>query len=122
VDFIAVENDDCPLPEAKRHQALVLDNLRAQAQALAFGRTPEETTMALTQEGLPPEDNQRLTPHRSFPGNTPNSTVWLARRDPAHLGALLALYEHKVFCQAMLLQIQPFDQWGVELGKSLLSS
>ncbi|MFZ9313849.1 MAG: glucose-6-phosphate isomerase [Burkholderiaceae bacterium] len=122
VDFIAVENDDCPLPEARSHQAMVLDNLRAQAQALAFGRTTEETSAALSQEGLTAADNQRLTPHRSFPGNTPNSTVWLTRRDPAHLGALLALYEHKVFCQAMLLQIQPFDQWGVELGKSLLSS
>ena len=121
VDFIGVENEDCPLPEASLHQALVLDNLHAQAQALAFGRSPEETSAALTREGLSPADNQRLTPHRSFPGNTPNSTLWLARRDPAHLGALLALYEHKVFCQAMLLQIQPFDQWGVELGKSLLS-
>ena len=122
VDFIGIENDDCPLPEAGLHQALVLDNLRAQAQALAFGRSPEETSAALTREGLTAAENRRLTPHRSFPGDTPSSTVWLARRDPAHLGALLALYEHKVFCQAMLLQIQPFDQWGVELGKSLLSS
>jgi len=122
VDFIGVEDEDCPLPEASLHQALVLDNLRAQAEALAFGRSPEETSAALTREGLTAAENHRLTPHRSFPGGTPSSTVWLARRDPAHLGALLALYEHKVFCQAMLLQIQPFDQWGVELGKSLLSS
>lgn len=122
LDFIAIEQDECPMPEARVHQALALDNLRAQAQALAFGRSPEETSAALTREGLSAAENHRLTPHRSFPGGTPSSTIWLARRDPAHLGALLALYEHKVFCQAMLLQIQPFDQWGVELGKSLLSS
>ena len=120
IDFLAVAHDPCPMPNAPAHQAMVHANLRAQAQALAIGRSPEETAAFLRQEGLNAETIQSLTPHRSFPGNVPNSSLWLNERDPFHLGALIALYEHKVFCQAMLCQIQPFDQWGVELGKSLL--
>nr|UOZ96627.1 Glucose-6-phosphate isomerase [Cupriavidus sp.] len=120
VDFLAVTHDPCPLPTAPAHQAMVHDNLRAQARALALGRSAQETAEFLRQEGLKAQMIESLTPHRSFPGNVPNSSLWLNERDPFHLGALIALYEHKVFCQAMLCQIQPFDQWGVELGKSLL--
>jgi glucose-6-phosphate isomerase len=121
VDFLAVVDDPCPLLHADAHQAMVHANMRAQAQALATGRSHEETASFLRAEGLDAEATSRLTPHRQFVGNIPSSSLWLARRDPFHLGALVALYEHKVFCQAMLCQIQPFDQWGVELGKSLLS-
>ncbi len=122
VDFIAVEDDPCPLPQAQTHQEMVHANLKAQAQALADGRTASETAAALARAGLTPDEIHQLTPHRTFAGNVPNSVLWLSQRDPFHLGALVALYEHKVFCQAMLCQIQPFDQWGVELGKSLLRS
>ncbi|MGA0950575.1 MAG: hypothetical protein ACO3SA_09290, partial [Burkholderiaceae bacterium] len=60
-----------------------------------------------------------LAPHRSHPGNIPSSQLWLEALSPYHLGALLAAFEHKVFCQAVLWDIHPFDQWGVELGKTL---
>ena len=62
----------------------------------------------------------RLAPHRTYPGGRPNSTVWLDALSPACLGALIALYEHKVVCQAAIWGINPFDQWGVELGKKLV--
>jgi len=62
-----------------------------------------------------------MTPHRTYPGNTPSSVLWLDDMTPHHLGALVALYEHKVFCQAAVWGICAFDQWGVELGKVLSS-
>ena len=83
----------------------------AQAEALAFGKTREEVEA----EGAP----ARLVPHRVFPGNRPSNTILLDRLTPSALGALVALYEHKVFVQGALWSINSFDQWGVELGKAL---
>lgn len=119
VDFIGVCTDDTPLPEARAHLRLVHANLRAQARALALGRDAAATAAALRAEGLPEADVRRLTPHRTYPGGTPSNLLWLPRLDPYHLGALVAAYEHKVFYQAALWGIHPFDQWGVELGKTL---
>ncbi len=86
-------------------------NVFAQAEALAFGRTAEEVRA----EGTP-ED---LVPHRVFEGNRPSNTILLERLTPAALGKLVALYEHSVFTQGVIWGINPFDQWGVELGKAL---
>ena len=96
--------------DPKQHDLLAA-NLLAQAEALAFGRTADELGDAGT-----PED---LIPHKVMPGNRPSSVLLARHLDPATLGALLALYEHSVFTQAAVWDIDPFDQWGVELGKEL---
>ena len=90
---------------------LLMANLFAQGQALAFGRTEEEVAA----EGVSPE----LVPHRSFSGNRPTTTILAERLDPSTLGQLVALYEHKVFVQGAVWNINSFDQWGVQLGKVL---
>jgi glucose-6-phosphate isomerase len=90
---------------------LLAANLLAQAEALAFGRTEDE----LREAGAAEE----TIPHRVMPGNRPTSTIFAERLDPPTLGALIALYEHSVFTQAAIWGIDPFDQWGVELGKEL---
>ena len=120
VDFIGVHADPTPLPLAAHHHQMVHDNLQAQAQALAMGRDEATTRTLLQAQGLDESTVARLTPHRTYPGNTPSNVLWLDDMTPHHLGALIALYEHKVFCQAALWGICAFDQWGVELGKSLL--
>ncbi len=110
VDFIAVVDDDSGLPG---HNDALLANCFAQSQALAFGKTQDEVSA----EGAP--DTAWLAPHRSFPGDRPSNTLLLEALTPSTLGALLALYEHKVFVQATVWSINAFDQWGVELGKVL---
>jgi glucose-6-phosphate isomerase len=107
-DFIAFAQ---PLNPPGAHHDLLLANVFAQGEALAFGRTPEE----LRADGV----SDGLLPHRTFEGNRPSSTLLLDRLTPAALGKLVALYEHSVFTQAAIWQINPFDQWGVELGKAL---
>jgi glucose-6-phosphate isomerase len=95
---------------AEQHDLLAA-NLFAQAEALAFGRTEDELRSA--------EAPEETIPHRVMPGNRPTSTILAERLDPATLGALVAFYEHSVFTQAAIWDINPFDQWGVELGKEL---
>jgi glucose-6-phosphate isomerase len=94
-----------------RHHELLMANFFAQTQALAFGRTPREVAA----EGVPAQ----LVAHRSFPGNRPTNTLLAASLEPRSLGSLIALYEHKVFTQGAIWNINSFDQWGVELGKAL---
>ena len=93
------------------HHDLLMANVFAQTQALAFGRTADE----LRAEGTP----DRLVPHRTFEGNRPSNTILADRLTPHTLGALVALYEHSVFTQGTIWQLDSFDQWGVELGKVL---
>ena len=93
------------------HHDLLLANVFAQTEALAFGRTPEEVRA----EGTP----EWLVPHRTFEGNRPSTTILAERLTPETLGKLIALYEHSVFTQGTIWQIDSFDQWGVELGKAL---
>jgi glucose-6-phosphate isomerase len=93
------------------HHDLLMANVFAQGEALAFGKTPEEVKA----EGSP----DWLVPHRTFEGNRPSNTLLLDRLTPAALGKLVALYEHSVFTQGAIWHINPFDQWGVELGKVL---
>ncbi len=93
------------------HHDLLMSNVFAQAEALAFGKTPEEVLA----EGTP----EWLVPHRTFEGNRPSNTILAERLTPEMLGKLVALYEHSVFTQGTIWQIDSFDQWGVELGKVL---
>jgi glucose-6-phosphate isomerase len=109
-DFIAFARSLNPLG---RHHDLLLANVFAQAEALAFGRTAEE----LKADGTP----EWLIPHRTFPGNRPSNILLMERLTPAALGALIALYEHIVFTQGVIWDVNSFDQWGVELGKALAS-
>jgi glucose-6-phosphate isomerase len=119
MDFIGLRTERSPLPFAAEHHRVVLLNMQAQAQALAMGRSPEETVQALRDSGLEEAEVQRLTPHRSYPGNVPSSTIWVDALTPRSMGALMALYEHKVFCQAAIWGVHAYDQWGVELGKKM---
>jgi glucose-6-phosphate isomerase len=107
-DFIAFCRSLNPLGA---HHDLLLANVFAQAEALAFGKTSEETRAEGTAEAL--------VPHRTFPGNRPSTTILADRLTPATLGSLVALYEHSVFTQGVVWGIDSFDQWGVELGKVL---
>ena len=107
-DFIAF---GCPLNPLGRHHDLLLANVFAQAEALAFGKTPEQVSA----EGIP----DWLVPHRVFEGNRPSNTILMDRLTPAALGKLVALYEHSAFTQGAIWNVDSFDQWGVELGKVL---
>jgi glucose-6-phosphate isomerase len=107
-DFIAFGQ---PLNPLGRHHEVLLANVFAQAEALAFGKTAQEVEA----EGVP----GWLAPHKTFPGNRPSSTLFLERLTPEALGRLVALYEHSVFTQGAILRLDSFDQWGVELGKVL---
>ncbi|MGV8122769.1 MAG: glucose-6-phosphate isomerase [Candidatus Xenobiia bacterium LiM19] len=107
-DFIAFCQ---PLNPLGRHHDLLIANVIAQAEALAFGKTPDEVKAEGVQEWL--------VPHRSFEGNRPSNTILVDKLTPEALGRLVALYEHIVFTQGALWNINPFDQWGVELGKAL---
>ena len=93
------------------HHDLLMANVFAQTEALAFGKTPE----AVRAEGTP----EWLVPHRVFEGNRPSNTILADRLDPETLGKLVALYEHSVFVQGVIWNVNSFDQWGVELGKVL---
>jgi len=118
-DFIGARRSSSALPGAAEHQRVVLLNLQAQAQALARGRSVADTAALLQASGTPPEQVQALAEQRSYPGNRPSNIVWLDTVTPHSLGALIALYEHKLFCQAAIWGINAYDQWGVELGKTL---
>jgi glucose-6-phosphate isomerase len=93
------------------HQDLLMANFFAQTEALAFGKTPDQARA----EGIP----ERLVPHRTFPGNRPTNTILAPELSPRVLGELVATYEHKVLTQGVIWGVNSFDQWGVELGKSL---
>jgi glucose-6-phosphate isomerase len=107
-DFIAFARALTPLG---RHHDMLLANVFAQAEALAFGKTAEQVKAEGTAAGL--------VPHRVFEGNRPSNTILADRLTPEALGRLVALYEHSVFTQGVIWSINPFDQWGVELGKEL---
>jgi glucose-6-phosphate isomerase len=100
-----------PLNPVGRHHDMLLANVFAQTEALAFGKTPEQVKA----EGTP----DWLVPHRVFEGNRPSNTILAERLNPETLGKLIALYEHSVFTQGVVWNIDSFDQWGVELGKVL---
>jgi glucose-6-phosphate isomerase len=119
VDFIAAAQ---PREHMGDHHALLLANCLAQSEALAFGKTEAEVRAEMTSEGRSPEEIKRLASHRSFPGDRPSTTILHRRLDHFTMGRLIALYEHKVFVQGAIWDVNSFDQWGVELGKQLAAT
>jgi glucose-6-phosphate isomerase len=107
-DFIAFAES---LESIGRHHDMLMANVLAQSEALAFGKTAEEVRLEGTQDWL--------VPHRVFEGNRPSNTLLIQKLTPRILGALVALYEHSVYTQGVIWGVNPFDQWGVELGKAL---
>ena len=118
VDFIAVRQASEGDPAA---QTILLANAVAQAEALMVGRLEAEVRAELAAKGVAAAEIETLAPQRTFPGDRPSAFILLDRLDAPRLGALLALYEHKTFVEGVLWGINSFDQWGVELGKSLAS-
>ncbi|NOZ33070.1 MAG: glucose-6-phosphate isomerase, partial [Alphaproteobacteria bacterium] len=116
VDFLIAARPHEHLPP--HHQKLVA-NCLAQSEALMVGKSVHQVEQELAAAGLEPDRIRMLAPHKVFPGNRPSNTLMYTRLDPATLGMLIALYEHKVFVQGIIWDINSFDQWGVELGKKL---
>ena len=116
VDFVVPLAPRHGLPD---HHRLLLANCIAQSRALMAGKTADEVRAELAAGGMSGDALEALVPHRVFPGNRPSNTLLLPALSPHALGALIALYEHKVFVQSVIWDINPFDQWGVELGKAL---
>ncbi len=106
-------------PDLRVHHDLLIANCLAQSQALLRGRTRAEAEAQLLEQGRSAEDARRLAPHREFSGNRPSLTIAYGKLDPRTLGSIIAIYEHRVFVEAAIWNINPFDQWGVELGKEL---
>ena len=115
-DFIACCR---PHHRLRRHHAMLLANFFAQTEALARGMTAKEAEAGMRAQELPGAEIRRLLPHRMFDGNRPTTSILLEELSPRTLGALIALYEHKVFVESVIWNVNAFDQWGVELGKSL---
>ena len=115
-DFIVAANGVDRLPE---HHDILLANCIAQSEALLRGKNADEVRAELRARGIEGDEAERMVPHRTFPGNRPSNTIVMRQLDPRSLGALIALYEHKVFAQGTIWNINSFDQWGVELGKQL---
>lgn len=116
VDFIGCSNSHHPIGE---HHLELMANFFAQSEALMRGRTRSEAEAELQAKGCSPEEIARLLPHRVFPGNQPSNTLLLRKLTPFNLGMLIALYEMKIYVQGVLWGINSFDQWGVELGKTV---
>ncbi|MCX7899206.1 MAG: glucose-6-phosphate isomerase [Methylocystis sp.] len=116
IDFLVAAQ---PTAADAHHHALLFSNCLAQAEAFMRGRTLDEAKAQLRGQGLSDAEVEALAPHKVFPGDRPSSVILYRRLDPRTLGRLVALYEHKVFVQSVIWDINPFDQWGVELGKEL---
>ncbi|MCE7915581.1 MAG: glucose-6-phosphate isomerase [Nitrosomonas sp. PRO4] len=101
------------------HHCMLLANFFAQTEALMTGKNEQEARAELSAQGLQSNAIEQLLPHKVFPGNRPTTSILFKKLDPKTLGSLIALYEHKVFVQSVIWNINPFDQWGVELGKQL---
>jgi glucose-6-phosphate isomerase len=115
-DFIAPVHSHNPLG---RHHEILLSNFFAQTEALAFGKGREELLREFEKAGISDEEVQSMLIHRLFEGNRPSNSILLKKITPYTLGALIAIYEHKIFVQGVIWNIYSFDQWGVELGKAL---
>lgn len=116
VDFIAIANS---YHKYDNHQEALLANCFAQSQALMFGQSYQMVYNDLLSSGTAVEEAKKIAPHKVIPGNRPSSTILIEELNPYNLGALIALYEHKIFVQGALWNINSYDQWGVELGKKL---
>jgi glucose-6-phosphate isomerase len=115
-DFLAPIETQNPLG---KHHLILLSNFFAQTEALMKGKTPEEVRAELVKDGVQGEALEKLIPHKVFTGNRPTNSILFPKLTPRALGQLIALYEHKIFTQGIIWNINSFDQWGVELGKQL---
>ncbi len=115
-DFIAPINSHHPLGD---HHAKLMANFFAQTEALMRGRTEDEAKAEMKAAGMSAERIEELAPHRTFPGNRPTNTILVEKLTPQTLGALIAMYEHRIFVQGVIWGVNSYDQWGVELGKQL---
>jgi len=115
-DFLAAAQSHNPRGD---HHPILLSNYLAQTEALMKGKTPEEARAELAAQGLSGPELEALVPHKTFPGNRPTNSFLYPKLTPAVLGSLIALYEHKIFTQGAIWNVNSFDQWGVELGKQL---
>ncbi len=116
IDFIAPLKPGHALPG---HHPALLANCFAQSEALMRGKTGDEVRAELQAQNMATDEIETMVPHKTFPGNRPSNTLLIDELTPAALGALIALYEHKVFVQGVIWGVNSFDQWGVELGKVL---
>lgn len=115
-DFLIAAQPHEKLPP---HHDKLVANVLAQSEALMLGKTEEEVVAELKAQGLDKDQIKALTPHKVFPGNRPSNTLFYKQLTPEILGSLVALYEHKVFVQGVIWNVNSYDQWGVELGKQL---
>jgi glucose-6-phosphate isomerase len=115
-DFMIPMETQYPLGS---HHKVLLSNFFAQPKALMHGKTADEARLELKNAGMNGDALERLVPHKVFEGNRPTNSIMFRKLDPRTLGRLIALYEHKIFVQGMIWNINSFDQWGVELGKQL---
>jgi len=118
-DFLMPMKTHYPMGD---HHRILFSNFFAQTKALMLGKTTEESRAELQAAGMEGEELEELLPHKVFEGNHPTNSILFRKLDPKTLGALIALYEHKIFVQGAIWNINSFDQWGVELGKQLASS
>jgi len=115
-DFLAPVDSKNPIGQ---HHAILLSNFFAQTEALMLGKNEAEVRAELAAEGLAGEALEALLPHKIFPGNKPSNSILFQRLTPETLGSLIAMYEHKIFVQSVIWDVNAYDQWGVELGKQL---
>jgi glucose-6-phosphate isomerase len=101
---------------------MLLSNFFAQTEALMKGKTPAEALADLERAGRSPAEAEALVPHKVFDGNRPSNTILFRKLTPQTLGSLVALYEHKIFVQGIIWNVNSYDQWGVELGKELATA
>ncbi len=118
-DFLMPMKTHYPMGE---HHKILFSNFFAQTKALMLGKTAEEARAELQAAGMQGEELEKLLPHKVFEGNHPTNSILFRKLDPKTLGSLIALYEHKIFVQGAIWNINSFDQWGVELGKQLAST
>ncbi|GGC01405.1 glucose-6-phosphate isomerase [Marivita lacus] len=109
-------------PDLRHHHELLIANCLAQSEALMRGRSLDEARAIMAAKGLSGDELERQARHRVFPGNRPSTTLMMPKLTPEVLGQIIALYEHRVFVEGVILGINSFDQWGVELGKELATS
>ena len=119
-DFIMpIKSHYNPGDKKNLHHKILMSNLLAQSQSLMMGKTIDEARSELINSGLSDQEISSLLPHRSFEGNRPSNTILFEKLSPKNLGKLIALYEHKIFVQGIIWNINSFDQWGVEYGKQI---
>jgi glucose-6-phosphate isomerase len=117
-DFIASAQTHNPINEGVHHKIL-LANFLAQTEALMIGKTKEQVSEELKKADTPPDAMEKILPHKVFQGNRPTNSIVYKKLTPFILGLLIAMYEHKIFTQGVIWDINSYDQWGVELGKQL---